>query len=69
VEILTFEDYLKADNVRMYAAICRIRQLHKPAEYNPTVCVECTRLISYQRPLAEAQYPCPTIQALNGETQ
>lgn len=54
------------DNLRMYAAILRIAKLHKPetlGDWQPT-CSECRDDEGFL-----INYPCPTIKALEGETE
>lgn len=59
---ITFEhiDAVKemADKVK------RIRELHKPDEEYSNECHHCTELL---RRTGYVEYPCPTIQALDGE--
>ena len=52
-EIVTL---LKWDNLRLEEAIQRVCELHKPFSKSEIIC-DCCACI----------YPCPTIQALNGE--
>jgi hypothetical protein len=55
------------DNLRMYATILRVAKLHKQYEVAPgwITCDHCWNQDTEQF----YEYPCPTIKALNGETQ
>lgn len=79
---LTFEDYMAKDNLRMYATILRVAKLHKPINgpYDDIACNHCTDLVSprftgkitdneLSKPPIYVEYPCPTIKALEGETE
>ena len=52
--------------VEMYAAIKRLRELHKPTDDGRS-CVECSRIICLGTPngLGGIQWPCLTIAVLN----
>lgn len=54
---------------RKYQALDSLKDLHKPVQgpYDNLVCEECSHMdidIDFH-----VEYPCPTIKALNGETE
>ena len=51
------------------AAIQRVRELHKPVDVEPSerVCQECHRAPDGETYLTYNEYPCATIEALDGE--
>lgn len=55
--------------VRTEATIQRVRDLHKPVEVEPsdTICRECSNLLPNGLFLPVVEYPCSTIEALDGE--
>lgn len=63
----THLELVEQDNLKMYAAIKRVRELHKPQEtmVKPyqveIICKWCSSDPKY------VVYPCPTIKALDGE--
>jgi hypothetical protein len=57
------------DNLRKYAAILRVAKLHKQVQgpYDNVICEACSHMdidVNFH-----TEYPCPTIKALNGETE
>lgn len=46
-------------------AVKRVRELHYEDEYGQ--CAVCVMLNIYEESIGNEPYPCPTIQALNGE--
>ena len=69
MSIADTEDFvtrLKQDNLKMYSAILRVREIHKsvPGPYDNLVCDACSHMNIHVD--FYTSYPCPTIQALDG---
>lgn len=52
-------------NLEMQQAIERVRELHKPDNWND--CEHCSIIASPDGNEYLSRYPCPTIKALDGE--
>lgn len=52
-------------------AIARVRSLHYPVEVEPsdTICGECSNRLPNGHYLPVVDYPCPTLDALDGVTR
>ena len=63
----TYLELVEQDNLRMYAAIQRVRELHQAKEVwaGNYECIECSP--SSCGCCSYVEYPCPTIKALDGE--
>lgn len=69
---LNFDDVLEANDA-MSEAIGRVRELHKVIEVGLPdgrfmgACSGCMEGVDYNNDYTFADYPCPTIKALDGE--
>lgn len=66
---LVREEWLDDDPEELLKAIRRVRELHKPVTsiFNDTeVCITCSHICKHEMD-SDVLYPCPTIEALDGE--
>jgi hypothetical protein len=72
IKVLGKDNALWVENQRLKASIERVRELHKEVDANDSVCGDpdcCGEYIENWTMCADcsSDYPCPTIQALDGE--
>lgn len=67
----THLELVEQDNLKMYAAIKRVRELHRPIKslFGFEICKICLKDFPTEYPstYSVVPYPCPTIKALDGE--
>jgi homoserine trans-succinylase len=72
VYVINKKEYVELTWARdMQRAIERVRKLHEPYKYDLLIdaqaCSECSQINKHGMSVFGVPYPCPTIQALDGE--
>lgn len=66
----TYLELVEQDNLRMYAAIQRVRELHKQGTSmfndNIQICTWCSSICEHEQGTI-VYFPCLTVQVLDGE--